>query len=491
MTPPAPFGPNRDPHRSVGRSYDGRYHGTAEVRGGNCPRSRYYDSGRFGRLFPSLEPLNFPTGPLLELGALGGPMDGGADDADNPDHEQGLPAGFTFLGQFIDHDITFDPTSSLERQTDPEAVANFRTPLLELDNVYGSGPGVSPHLYDTRDRDKLLVEPLEGDGAGIDVPRNSQNVALIGDPRNDENLIVNQLHLAFLRFHNAVVDRVRSNALTPPGSNDFETAQRLVRWHYQWMIVHEYLPHIVGQPMVDAVLAGGRRVFNWRHEPFMPVEFAVAAFRFGHTQVRSGYAVNDNFGGAIFPALGGGQRVTPDRAVDWANFFVIDGSAPAVSKRFDPRISQPLLNLPFAAGTPDDPASLAQRNLLRGNIFGLPSGQAVATAMAGDHNALVGDHPGLTPIEVLTESDLAELEPLNPHLTRHTPLWYYILRESDIRENGRRLGPVGGRIVAETFIGLLQGDRLSYLRTSPFWAPTLAANNDFTTADLLSLAGVV
>jgi hypothetical protein len=165
-------------------------------------------------------------------------MDGASGNEDHPD---GLPAGFTFLGQFIDHDITFDPTSSLERQVDPEAVANFRTPNLELDSVYGSGPGASPHLYSTQrgpegERAEMLIEQAEGGPEGSDLPRNSQGVALLGDPRNDENLIISQLHLAFLRFHNVVAQRVRDEDLVPPGGSVFETTQRLVRWHYQWIV---------------------------------------------------------------------------------------------------------------------------------------------------------------------------------------------------------------------------------------------------------------
>src|SRR5687767_1344800 len=102
-----------DPKRTVGRSYDGQYHGTAEFRGAQCPRSGYYRHGRFGRMFHELPPLVPAPGLLTELGKKGGPMDGGTG---SPEHPDGLPAGFTFLGQFIDHDITFDPTSSLERQ---------------------------------------------------------------------------------------------------------------------------------------------------------------------------------------------------------------------------------------------------------------------------------------------------------------------------------------------------------------------------------------
>jgi hypothetical protein len=203
---------------------------------------------------------------------------------DNPD----LTAGMTFFGQFLDHDMTFDPTSSLEEQQDPEAIHNFRTPVLELDNLYGAGPGASPHLYDQTVDGGLttfLIEEIPGsagqsrDGARrFDMPRNSQNTALIGDPRNDENLIVSQLHLAMLRFHNAVVAHVKAHlGLTNP-NEIFAEAQRLVRWHYQWIIVHEFLEKTVGNSVVNDVLENGRKFYEWRNAPFIPVEFSVAAY---------------------------------------------------------------------------------------------------------------------------------------------------------------------------------------------------------------------
>jgi hypothetical protein len=185
------------------------------------PRSSYFDSGRFGRIFGELPPFAADTpqvrAALIEIGKPGGIMDPKDDLSDpkglitdpalsahNPNNPH-MTAGMTFLGQFIDHDITFDPTSSLERQVDPEQIANFRTPTLALDHVYGAGPKGSPHLYDQSAAGqgiKFLVEEIPGSGMPprFDVPRNSQEMALIGDPRNDENLMVSQLHLAFCDF---------------------------------------------------------------------------------------------------------------------------------------------------------------------------------------------------------------------------------------------------------------------------------------------------
>jgi hypothetical protein len=469
------------------------HHGSMEVRGSNPPHSGHYNRGKFGRLFPGLHPFARDTPQIREalgeLGRKGGVMDGGSvvppGNPQNPDNPARLTAGFTFLGQFLDHDMTFDPTSSLEQQNDPEAIANFRTPLLELDSLYGSGPRASAHLYDVNTPGKLLIDAA----APRDVPRNSQLRALIGDPRNDENVIVSQLHLAFVKFHNAVLAQVISKGQTPPGGA-FEEAQRIVRWHYQWMVVHEFLPHIVGEGRVKDLMRSHRerRYFRWRHEPFIPVEFAVAAYRFGHSQVRQAYVANPGFVAPIFNAavqntnpdpedLRGGKRADR-RFVNWNGFFsIVPGGPVQLSHRIDTKLSGALFELPFnAPGLPSaNPASLAQRNLLRGLVFGLPSGQAIARAMR------------ITP---LTSDDLGDVR--HAELRSSTPPWFYMLREADKCENGARLGPVGGRIVAEVFLGVLEGDRHSYLRADPDWKPHLGDKpGEFTIVDLLKVAGVV
>lgn len=484
-------------------------HGETQIRGQNPPESQFHDRGRFGRLFPGL-PVFAPDNAkvreaLFELGKLGGLMDaldprpGQPPDpnASNIDNET-IPAGFTFFGQFTDHDLTFDPTSILERQNDPEAIENFRTPAFELDNVYGSGPRVSRHLYDLRDPAKFLIEKLGGPDSNDDMPRNSQNTALIADPRNDENTIVSQFHVAILKFHNAVVDHLRKK--NPNDPQVFDKAQRMVRWHYQWIILHDFLPRIVGQQVLDDVLDDRprERIFRWRNEPFIPVEFSVAAYRFGHSQVRPGYPLNAGFGAGIFndtldPSaadpndLRGGKRATR-RFVEWARFF--DGLAgssgitPTPGKRIDPRLSTPLFKLLIGApgqvggadvGTLANPQSLAQRNLLRSLALKLPSGQAMAKRL------------GIKPLK------LDELKNLGVGFDTSSPPWYYILRESQLEKDneGRHLGPVGARIVAEVFIGVLRGDRFSFLNANPNWKPELAnSEGKFVMADLLKFAGV-
>jgi hypothetical protein len=479
------------------------------------PQSRYYDSGRFGRMFATLPPFAADTPQvreaLLDVGRAGGLMDAKdklsegpvklitdpALSVDNPDNPR-LTAGFTFLGQFIDHDITFDPTSSLERQVDPEHIENFRTPSLALDNVYGAGPAGSPHLFDRQTGIRFLLEPT-GTPGRFDVPRNSQGTALIGDPRNDENLIVSQLQVAFLMFHNAAVDYVKDKLELKSAAQIFAEAQRLVRWHYQWIVVHEFLRKTCGDEVVEDVLTNGRKFYKWHNEPFVPVEFSVAAYRFGHSQVRPSYRANFNgnpgqqpFFAMIFtptpsnPAdpddLSGGVRA-PRRFVDWRTFFDFGEGNVRQNKKIDTTLSTALFKLPGSVvANPDprtSPASLAQRNLLRHLTFALPSGQRVERAMR---------------LPVLPQTALADVA--EHGLDDRTPLWFYILREASHFTNGERLGPVGARIVTEVFIGLLQGDRTSYLAQDPDWEPTLPTvdpsrrHEDFTMVDLLHFAGV-
>ena len=225
------------------------HHGQLYQRDQVPPRSKYHDQGRFGRLFPTLPPFapvtpGPPRSPCSPSGPTGGPMDAQeprrrSRAPTSPDNPR-IPSGFTFLGQFIDHDITFDPTSSLQRQNDPEALPTSARRASTW-TVYGRGPGAtSPYLYDAATAGASSLLGTTGDRTRALPTRPAaqrQGTALIGDPRNDENLIVSQLHLAFLKFHNAVVDRVRRHGASPPTTSS--RGQRLVRWHYQWIVVHD------------------------------------------------------------------------------------------------------------------------------------------------------------------------------------------------------------------------------------------------------------
>jgi hypothetical protein len=405
-----------------------------------------------------------------------------ANNPNNPTHT----AGTTFFGQFVDHDITFDTSSPLGVPTDPSASVNARTPSLDLDSLYGHGPVASPQLYDPADRDKLRI----GFGGRFeDLPRLEDNSAVIPDPRNDEHLIIAGLQCAFVLFHNNAVDWARADGYK--GGSTFKKARQLTTWHYHWLVLHEFLPQIVGQVLVDDVLRNRRRFYKPRmRQGFIPVEFQAGAYRFGHSMVRPSYRANlggddgQPFFGMVFDPAGEGQSDpvdlrggvrAPRRFVGWQTFFDFADGEVKPNKRIDTKLSTPLFNLPLGAiASHDAPQSLAQRNLLRQLTWSLPSGQSVARAI------------GVIP---LSDDDLSELQPYG--FQSSTPLWYYVLKEAELVTDGLHLGPVGGRIVAEVLIGLLQSDPRSYLMQKPKWMPALTpAGSSFRMKDFLTFAGV-
>ncbi|MEK7764490.1 MAG: heme peroxidase family protein [Nitrospirota bacterium] len=482
----------------------------------------------FTRMFPELPPFAPPTDAARDqakkLGEKGGLIDAldilsdpiksitepllfSPNNPDNPN----MTAGMTFFGQFLDHDVTLDPRSPLLERSNPKKTTNFRTAAFDLDSLYGDGPEASPLLYDVSSGDiKLRVEPIPGSeqvsrkGAiRFDLPRDpSNNAAILGDSRNDEHVILAQFHMAMLRFHNAVIDHLRKDPALADQSADriFKLAQRQVRWHYQWIILHEFLPLTIGQERVDDILRKGLRFYEVdKRNPSIPIEFSVSAYRFGHSQIRPSYRLN--FGPSVTPAapffaflfddaqdpndpdpidLRGGKRA-PRRFVDWQTFFNFGDGNFRPNKKIDGKLSSVVMLLPGSRGpAPGLPAdgvqSLASRNLMRHVNVGIPSGQAIARRMGV---------PALTPVQ---------LDALTPFgMEKSTPLWFYILKEAELMEDGLRLGPVGGRIVGEVFIGLLKADDSSYLAARPNWIPVLpsATPGDFRITDMLTFAGVV
>ena len=259
--------------------------------------SRLFDRNDLGRrgnadMREALVELSLPGGILdandpLEVGPvrLITEPELSPNNIDNPNH----PAGTTFYGQFLDHDITRDASSRLGRPTPLRRSTNLRTARFDLDSVYGGGPDESPDLYEDDD----LHFRVESGGLFEDLPRNADGEAIISDPRNDENLMISGLQVAFLKFHNAVIDRVLAGSLS--GSAAFAEANRLVRWHHQWMTLHEYLPLVVGQDMIDDILTNGRQHFT-DDQPRIPVEFQTSAYRFGHSLVRPSYRASRRCG---------------------------------------------------------------------------------------------------------------------------------------------------------------------------------------------------
>ena len=512
---------------------------------------------------PPTPPQVVSMGPDVVTDAVPPKLDTAYRVPEPGDENPAIPAGYTYLGQFIDHDITFDPASSLQKINDPDATEDFRTPRLDLDSLYGRGPDDQPYLYQDDRGIKLLmgrkINFNPADDADLhdidrnvvrrgDLPRNVEGRALSGDPRNDENNIICQIQALFINFHNKVVDTLDAARPLLSDQDLFLEAQRIVRWTYQYIVMNDYLPKIVGNETWDRVYVGhGSKVhpkpileFYKPHEiAYMPVEFSVAAFRFGHSQVRPSYALRAdeaNVGGdknepfanddryhrvPIFSdvsfnpnlpeakkrrmSLDGFGPLFPFWEIDWRLFFS-DGPMPTFvgekgvfgvqqddemltqpGYRIDTKLVDPLAMLPpnvaKSGNMPDHIPSLAFRNLLRGSSFELPSGQDVARALD---------------LEPLPEEELWAGFPTNafgdpnksfqdskknPFAFR-APLWFYILREAEMQKRpdiaddalgGHHLGPVGGRIVAEVLVGLAYNDHHSFLYQDSTWTPDVEA----------------
>jgi hypothetical protein len=422
-------------------------------------------SGRYERLFPDLRALEGEGDALLALGAAGGICDGSKSCEDATE----TAAGWPMFGQFIAHDITAD-RSPLSHRAELSDAVNFRSPRADLECLYGAGQVGSPFLY-RRDDPALLLLGRNDRGEEADLPRNAEGVALIGDPRNDVHLVVSQLHVAMIKVHNRLVEAARERGVAT--AEVFETARRETIWHYQWVIVNDYLPRLVGAELVESILEHGPRFYHPGGVPRIPLEFADAAFRYGHSQVRDSFELNSGSDALrLFPDLIGFRPVPAELVIDWRRLFDVSGARPAQrAKVIDGRLARSLIELPAAITGEvelDAYQSLAGRDLERGHAYGLPSGEAVAQAMG--EAPLADDPVGLRAAGWEGE----------------TPLWLYFLAESASLGRGEQLGPSGGRIVAEVLIGILDADRGSYRASRPDWTPTLPAREErFGLTDLL------
>ena len=397
---------------------------------------------RFGRLFPGLRPWQGDSQVVTDLAKrlYARPQ------RDNPR----IAAGFTYFGQFITHDLSFDPRPVIRGVAKVDA----RTARFDLDSLFAGGPTQAPQIYDRAGSGRLLTETRAG--GCIDLPRNSQSIALIGDPRNDENLITAQIHLGFIHAFNAQLAQ-----LFAAGHDDqdaFTLAVTRLCWAYQWAVLRDWLPAVAGQAAIDDVLPPGEggaavyrpRLFSPTAAPFIPLEFAAGAMRFGHAMVRGQYSLNRTTDLPLFaprgPTLAGSQPFTPELKIDWAYFFdrppVGQTALTAAQRacRIEPAVAPCLSHLPGL-----DPASLARRTLLRGLADKLPSGQDIARAM------------GFDPVEP-KESD---------------PLWYYVLREAQAQHDGLHLGETGAAIVVGTIVDILAKDPDSILNREDARAPLL------------------
>jgi Animal haem peroxidase len=423
--------------------------------------------GRYSRLFPDLPPLAVDTALLTALGQAGGPCDSASGDRDEAET---VAAVWPVFGQYVAHDITAD-RSPVTHHDDAELLRNVRSPRLNLECLYGDGPVADPYMYQREDPAKLLLGVNDA-GRPDDLPRNSEGMALVGDPRQDVHLLISQLQVAMIRAHNLLVDRLRADGAGE--ATLFEEARRALTWHYQWVVLHEFLPLTVGADYAARLLAEGTVLIRPGGQPTIPLEFADAAYRYGHSQMRQTYRLRP--GGPalrLFPDLLGFRPVPAGRVIDWRALADFPGDGTAQRARpIDGRIAAALMELPEdLTGPLADHAygSLAVRDLLRGTATQLPSGEAVA--------ARLGAEP-LTP----EQTGLAQ-----EGWDGETPLWFYVLKEAEARCEGERLGPVGATIVGEVLLSIVDADAESQRSVDPSWRPTLPARvaGRFTLADLL------
>jgi hypothetical protein len=463
---------------------------------------------RFTRLGPKGRPL---SDALLEKVARAMTPEGGR-------RTSRIPAGYTYLGQFVDHDLTFDKTTVMlgERVT-PAQLLQARSPSLDLDSLYGAGPQdpASAAFYEDDVHLKMgRTDAIDPDPSkqGFDLPRRTSGPAarrrraVIPDPRNDENLAVAQTHLALIRFHNRVVDTLPSSV---PQAQRFLSARETVVKHYQWLLRHDYLPRICGPGVVSDVFRNGRKAFEVGASPTavptMPIEFSVAAFRLGHSMVRDEYNWNRRFDfgngtlGFLFEfsggsgTLGGGRRLPSNWIADFRRLYDFGeaGRANLVvpetrfnrAMRIDTSLVRPLRRVP---GFRPAEANLALRNMLRAKMLRLATGQQMARFLRSKGVAV----NRLTRAEIRNGRNGAELDsltkPQRDAFLRDTPLWFYLLREAEL--GGGKLRGVGARLVVETFHRAMEGSEFSIVR-DPTWRPTLGPDaRTFRMVDLLLFA---
>ena len=479
----------------------------------------------FGRMFPDLPPYQLAGDntdqlqALEALTALNGPLfdpNITAPTTPNDDNPDNVPSFFTYFGQFVDHDMILDKLPLPDVFVDPTTIPNFRDPRLNLDSVFLGGPNANPELYEA-DGLHLKVN-------GRDLARNSDGSAIIGESRNDENQVIAQIHVAFLRAYNQLIDL---------GYN-YNRARELLKWQYQWIVVHEFLKDVIEPDVYNDVFRQDGSIHtryfdpNQARQAVMPVEFSVAAYRFGHSQVRKAYilAPFDNTKAAGSPPaikvqvftplppapsvddLHGGRPITTNHVIFWPNFLPIDGQPSTgqfntgqpvanIGRKIDTLLSSGLFALPIPGAEAGGPSILALRNLQRALEYGLPSGQAVAKRLNQDLPTNLQIHVWSNAEIEAQDTDakhvahlagvLTALSPSGPLVYNgEAPLWLYILAESQIVNNGATLGPVGSRIVAEVIGGLLAADPQSYY--SRRWTPN---GGSFRAQDLLAEAGVL
>lgn len=376
-----------------------------------------------------------------------------------------IPVGFVILGQFLSHDISINRLNGMR-------------PTLQLQSLYGNGASANPYLYvhfpgdlkgtnsmnpPQRDRYffrgvKLMLRHAELNGADrYDVARGKGDLALMADNRNDQHFLILQLHVAFARFHNAVVDylahlvskKPRNGQPAAPlrGIELFQASRKIVVALYH-QILTDYLRKSISDPtLVDALFTDNEafKLFDPSQPPELMPEFTDAALRMGHSQISEEYLFPNQVNRYIYDPNFDDLRGYKDRIQDedaklemyWRWFFDLGyGDIPEPSSAIDTQIVAPIGNLPFF---PKKEGNMVSRDLAR----------AYTTHPGRAYAALVSS-------KVLSVAEIAEWAGAAVSNPQDLPLWAYLLLEAELLERGKRLGPLGSHILAEQVVWVLR-----------------------------------
>jgi hypothetical protein len=437
-----------------------------------------------------------------------------------------LPPVYTYFGQFINHDLSAPGATASRRQADtgaaiisgadapdlgltkrPGATAEIlaaiynehQNPLM-LDSLYADGPrSTDPEVRSLYEADGVCfrlakAQTLSAQQLSVssiapekvlhrrgahDIPRDvGKGIAWIADRRNDENLIISQLHLALMLLHNKAAAALKADIPAP--AERFAAARRELTRHYHWCILNDYLPKLLSGGVLAKVLGVPPRL---PPPGQAPVEFTTAAFRFGHSMVSQRYDFNANFGdgGQVSEAatlhelftftshaqmglFAGVANQLPDHwLASWDRLSRVSGSPPGGADRIDMRFASGMLNNIRHSGNLLD-SSIFFRNVIRGFFRRIAFGQDYARAYG------LAPLPPARVLSAMPEETRDAAKAAGIH--ENTPAWLYFLCEADLLENGERLGPVASHIIADTLTGLIRhhGGSLLELNGRP-WHP--------------------
>lgn len=357
--------------------------------------------------------------------------------------------GYTYFGQFIAHDVL--------EATNPKCRSRFVTPQLNLDSLYGD------FNYGNKWRTLFHANGkfVHNQDDQHDLVRAADGKALIPEQRNDENVIIAQLHVFWQRVHDAIVE---SESLNTNLEIAVGSARRKTILTFQLLTLTDFAPLIFTDLVYDQYFKNHRTYLEPRVSG-IPLTFSRAAFRFGHSLVRQNYRLNQNQSSEDLKDLLQGnrsdRRIPATMAINWELFFT-DKHGENTSFLVDPVITTTMENVPNCEPATQE-INIASQNLMAGAILG--SGHDLVQSLLAQPN-------GLTMASDLALSPLQDLGPpfkgLDGMTIQELPLWPYILLEASQVSRGFRLGPLGSIICAETFRWMIESSSISIYKKGQF-----------------------